>query len=198
METLALLGTALGLGLASGLSLYGTVFVTGLAVHLGWIRLAPDWHGLAVLADPVVLAPAGVLFAVELLADKIPWLDSLWDGVHTVIRPIGGALLATRVLGELSPAAEVVAFLLLGGVTLTAHGAKASLRLLVNTSPEPLSNGVVSLSENLLVGAGVWLALAHPLVALALGLVGLAACAAVTFWLGRRLLRGLRGGPARA
>ena len=81
MDTLALLGTALGLGLASGLSLYGTVFVTGLAVHLGWIRLAPEWHGLAVLASPVVLAPAGVLFGVELLADKIPWLDSPWDGV---------------------------------------------------------------------------------------------------------------------
>jgi hypothetical protein len=197
MDALALLGTALGLGLASGLSLYGTVFVTGLAVYLGWIHLAPEWHGLAVLADPVVLAPAGVLFAVELLADKIPWLDSLWDGVHTVIRPIGGALLATRVLGELSPAAEVVAFLLLGGVTLTAHGAKAGLRLLVNTSPEPFSNSVVSLSENVLVGAGVWLALAHPLAALALGLVGLAACAAVTIWLGRMLRRALRGGPAR-
>jgi hypothetical protein len=198
METLALLGTALGLGLASGLSLYGTVFVTGLAVHLGWVRLATEWQGLAVLADPVVLVPAGVLFAVELLADKIPWLDSLWDGVHTVIRPIGGALLATRVLGDLSPGAEVLAFLLLGGVTLTAHGAKAGLRLLVNTSPEPFSNSAVSLSENVLVGAGVWLALAHPLLALALGLLGLAVCAAVTIWLGRRFVRALRAGPARA
>jgi hypothetical protein len=198
MDTLALLGTALGLGLASGLSLYGTVFVTGLTVHLGWIRLATEWQGLDVLGDPVVLVPAGVLFAVELLADKIPWLDSLWDSVHTVIRPIGGALLATRVLGDLSPAAEVVAFLLLGGVTLTAHGAKAGFRLLVNTSPEPFSNGVVSLSENVLVGTGVWLALAHPLLALVVGLVGLAACVAVTLWLGRRLRRALRGGPARA
>ena len=96
METLALLGTALGLSLASGLSLYGSAFLVGLAIHLGWVQLAPGWERLAVLADPLVLGIAAVLFAMEFFADKIPWVDSAWDVVHTFIRPVGGALLASR------------------------------------------------------------------------------------------------------
>ena len=87
------IGSALGLAMASGLSLYGAAFVVGLAIQLGWLTPGPGWHGLQVLADPLVLALAGVLFAIEFLADKIPWVDSAWDAVHTVIRPIGGALL---------------------------------------------------------------------------------------------------------
>jgi hypothetical protein len=108
-------GAALGLAIASGLSLYAAVFVSGLAIRLEWVHLAPAWTSPAVLADPVVFAVSGVLFLVEYLADKIPVVDSLWDAVHTVIRPVGGALLASRALGELSPAAEVLALLLLGG-----------------------------------------------------------------------------------
>ena len=198
MDTLALLGSALGLSLASGLSLYGVAFLVGLALQLGWVRLAPGWDALAILADPVVLTVAGVLFAIEFLADKIPWLDSAWDALHTVIRPIGGALLASRVFGQLSPAAEVIALLLLGGVTLAAHGAKASLRLTANASPEPVSNLVLSLAENGLVAGAVWLALVHPLLALVLGLAGLAFAVAVVVWLGRRAARLLaRGWRAR-
>lgn len=192
MDTLALVGSALGLGLSAGLSLYGAAFLTGLAIRLEWVRLAPGWETLAVLADPLVLGAAGVLFALEFLADKIPWVDSLWDAVHTVIRPIGGALLAIRVLGDLDPAAEVVAFLLLGGVTLAAHGAKASVRLVANTSPEPVSNVVLSLTENALLAGGVWLALAHPLVALGVGLAALALALTTIVWLAGRLRRGLR------
>ncbi len=192
METLALLGTALGLSLASGLSLYGAAFLAGLAFQLGWVRLAPGWEPLAVLADPAVLAVTGLLFAIEFLADKIPWVDSAWDALHTVIRPIGGALLASRVFGVLSPTAEVVALLLLGGASLAVHGAKASTRLVANASPEPVSNLLLSLSENGLLAATVWLALVHPLVALALGVVALAAAAALIAWLGRRAARGLR------
>src|SRR5262249_34137018 len=124
--TAAPIGAALGLAVASGLSLYGAVFVSGLAIRLGWIHLAPGWSALSVLADPVVLGVAGVLFAVEFLADKIPVIDSLWDAVHTFIRPIGGALLASRALGELSPVAEVLALLLLGPAVLAAHDAKAT------------------------------------------------------------------------
>jgi hypothetical protein len=135
---------------------------------------------------------AGILFAIEFLADKVPWLDSAWDAVHTLIRPIGGALLASRVFGELSPATEVVALLLLGSVTLATHGAKASARLTVNASPEPFSNLLLSLSENGLVAAGVWLALAHPLVALAAGLVVLVLAVTTVAWLGRRAVRVLR------
>ncbi|HEV8677039.1 MAG TPA: DUF4126 domain-containing protein [Methylomirabilota bacterium] len=192
MDTLALLGSALGLSVASGLSLYGTAFVAGLAIRLGWLHLPPGGDALAVLADPVVLTVAGILFAIEFLADKVPWLDSAWDAVHTLIRPIGGALLASRVFGELSPATEVVALLLLGSVTLATHGAKASARLTVNASPEPFSNLLLSLSENGLVAAGVWLALAHPLVALAAGLVVLVLAVTTVAWLGRRAVRVLR------
>ena len=198
MESLALLGTALGLGLASGLSLYGAAFLVGLAVHLGWVRLAPGYEALAVLADPIVLTVAGTLFAIEFLADKIPWLDSAWDAVHTVIRPVGGALLASRVFGDLNPALEVVALLLLGGVSLAAHGAKASVRLAVNASPEPFSNALVSLAENGLVAGAVWLALVHPLAALVLGVAALALTVTALAWLGRRTVRALRAFAARA
>jgi len=185
-------GAALGLAVASGLSLYGAVFVSGLAIRLGWIDLAPSWGALSVLADPVVLGVSGVLFAVEFLADKIPVVDSLWDAVHTVIRPIGGALLASRALGELSPVAEVLALLLLGGATLATHAAKATTRLAVNTSPEPVSNILVSLTENGLLAVAVWMALAHPLVALGVGIVAVTVSVVLTLWLARRAIGALR------
>lgn len=192
MESLALVGTALGLAVASGLSLYGAAFLTGLAIHLGWVHLAPAWQPLAVLADPVVLVVSGVLFAIEFLADKVPWIDSTWDALHSVIRPIGGALLAVRVLGDLHPAAEVIALLLLGGAALATHGAKASVRLVANASPEPVSNLLLSLSENAMVAGGVWLALTHPILMLGIALPVLALAVATIVWLGRRALRGLR------
>jgi hypothetical protein len=194
-------GTALALALASGLSLYGAVFVTGLAIRLEWVHLGPAWASLGVLADPVVLTVSGLLFLVEFLADKIPVIDSVWDAVHTVIRPVGGALLASRALGELSPAAEVLALLLLGGATLATHAAKATTRLAVNASPEPVSNVLVSLAENGLVAGAVWLALAHPLLALVAGLVALAVAVTLAAWLGRRAWGAIgrlrRRGPAR-
>lgn len=192
METLALLGSALGLSVASGLSLYGAAFLTGLAIRLEWVRLAPAWAPLGVLAEPIVLVVAGSLLLVELLVDKIPWVDSAWDAIHTVIRPVGGVLLASRLLGQLDPAVEVVALFLLGGATLAAHSAKASMRLVANTSPEPVSNLVLSLSENALVLGGVWLALRHPLLALAVGLGAVALAAATTGWLASRALRSVR------
>ena len=197
MDTLALLGTALGLSLASGLSLYGSAFLVGLAIHLGWVHLAPGWQSLAVLADPLVLGISAVLFAMEFFADKIPWIDSAWDVVHTFIRPVGGALLASRVFGDLHPAAEVAVLLLLGGVSLAAHGAKASTRLVANASPEPVSNILLSLTENALVVGTVWLALNHPLLTLVLGLVALALALTLIVWLGRRAFAALRRWRAR-
>jgi hypothetical protein len=190
-ETAGPVGAALGLAVASGLSLYGAVFVTGVAIRLGWIHLAPAWASLGVLADPVVLGVSGVLFAVEFLADKIPVVDSLWDAAHTVIRPVGGALLASRALGELSPPAEVLALLLLGGATLATHAAKATTRLAVNASPEPVSNVLLSLAENGLVAGAVWMALAHPLLALGAGLVAVAVAGTLTAWFARRALGAL-------
>jgi uncharacterized protein DUF4126 len=191
VEVAGPIGAALGLAVASGLSLYGAVFVSGLAIRLGWVHLAPAWASLGVLGDPVVLGVSGALFFVEFLADKIPVVDSLWDTVHTVIRPVGGALLASRALGELSPAAEVLALLLLGGATLATHAAKASTRLVVNASPEPVSNVLISLLENGLVAGVVWMALAHPLVALAVGLVLVAGAVLLTVWLARRAIGAL-------
>ena len=182
------LGAAVALAVASGLSLYGTVFVAGLAIRLGWVQLGPAFASLGALSDPVVLSVAGVLFAVEFLADKVPIVDSVWDAIHTVIRPVGGALLASRALGELSPVAEVLMLLLLGGATLATHAAKATTRLAVNASPEPVSNVVVSLAENGLVALAVWLALTHPLLALGAGLVALALAVTLVVWLGRRAL----------
>jgi uncharacterized protein DUF4126 len=191
VETAGPVGTALGLAVASGLSLYGTVFVSGLAIRLGFIHLAPAWASLGVLADPLVLAVSGVLFTVEFLADKIPVVDSLWDAVHTVIRPVGGALLASRALGELSPVSEALALLLLGGATLATHAAKATTRLVVNASPEPVSNVLVSLAENGLVVGAVWVALAHPLLALGAGLLAVAVAVALIVWLARRVVGAL-------
>jgi hypothetical protein len=192
VETAGPVGAAVGLAVASGLSLYGAVFVSGLAIRLGWVLLGTGWTSLAVLGDPVVLGVSGVLFLVEFLADKIPVVDSLWDALHTVIRPIGGALLATRALGELSPAAEVLALLLLGSATLATHAAKASTRLVVNASPEPASNVAISLLENGLVAGAVWMAFAHPLAALAAGLVAVAGAVLLTAWLARRALAAVR------
>ena len=197
MDHLAVVGTAVALGVSAGLSLYGTAFLLGLAIRLGWLQPAPSFEGLWVLGDPLVLTLAGALFAVEFLADKIPWVDSVWDALNTVIRPVGGALLAMRALGDLSPVAEVIAFLLLGGVTLVTHTAKASVRLAVNTSPEPFSNVLVSFGENGLVLAGVWLAVAHPLLALLLGLAVLVAAVTLTVWLAGRVVAALRAFRAR-
>jgi hypothetical protein len=196
------LGAAAALAVASGLSLYGAVFIAGLVIRLGWVQLGPTFSSLGVLADPVVLAVAGVLFAVEFLADKIPIVDSVWDAIHTVIRPVGGALLASRALGELSPVAEILVLLLLGGATLATHAAKATTRLAVNTSPEPVSNALVSLAENGVVALVVWLALTHPILALGAALVALALALTLLVWLGRRAVGAMsrlrRGERARA
>lgn len=168
MDTLNMLGTALGLTLLAGVNLYLTVFVTGLSINLGWVQLSPGLEGLRVLGDPLILIVAGVLLAVELVADKCPYVDSAWDAVHTVIRPIGGAFLALKALGTVDPTLEIVAILLGGSVAFTAHAAKAGSRVLINTSPEPVSNVAASVTENVGVLGGLWLAFAHPVITLIL------------------------------
>jgi hypothetical protein len=168
MERLHLLSVALGLAALAGLNLYLTVFATGLAVHYHWITLGPQYQSLAVLGDPLVLWISGFLFALEFFADKIPWVDSIWDAVHTVIRPIGAVLLAIQVLGHPSPAFTVVVALLAGTTALAAHTAKATTRLVSNTSPEPFSNIGLSLGEDAAVIGGLALIYHHPFVALAI------------------------------
>ena len=175
MEQLNLLGVALGLAALAGINLYLTVFATGLAIQQQWITLAPQYQALDVLANPIIITVAGIFYLLEFFADKIPWVDSAWDAVHTVIRPIGGALLAIRVLGHTNPTFDIVILLLAGGTSLVAHTAKASTRLVANTSPEPFSNIGLSLVEDAAVFGGLALIHFNPIAALVVFILGLAA-----------------------
>jgi hypothetical protein len=185
---LDLLAVALGLAALAGINLYLTVFVTGLAIHFHWITLAPQYQSLEILGNPWIIAIAGILYFLQFFADKIPWVDSIWDAVHTVIRPIGGALLAIQVLGHASPAYTVIVALLAGGTSLIAHTAKAATRLTANTSPEPFSNVGLSLGEDAAVLGGLALIHANPLVALTVFLVGIAAF----FYFAPKILRAMK------
>ncbi len=175
MQQLQTLGWALGLASLAGLNLYLTVFVTGLAIQQHWIDVAATHPDLLILAHPVVLVVSGVLYLLEFFADKIPWVDSLWDAVHTVIRPIGGALLAIRVLGNPDPVFDVIVALLGGGASLLVHGVKSGTRLVVNHSPEPFSNIGLSVAEDVTVLGGLALMRYDPVLALGVFLVLLAA-----------------------
>src|SRR5437868_6990870 len=150
MEQLQLLGTALGLAALSGLNLYLTVFVTGLAIQQQWITLAPQYESLNVLAHPAVLVIAGFLYLLQFFADKVPWVDSMWDAVHTFIRPVGAALIAATALGDVDPGVKLGIAILGGGVAVASHSSKAATRLAVNHSPEPFSNIGLSLLEDVL------------------------------------------------
>src|SRR5213075_3519003 len=121
MEQLNLLAVALGLAALAGINLYLTVFATGLAIHFHWITLSSQYQSLEILGNPWIITVAGILYSLEFFADKIPWVDSIWDAVHTVIRPIGGAFLAIQVLGHTDPAFTVIVALLAGGTSLIAH-----------------------------------------------------------------------------
>jgi Domain of unknown function (DUF4126) len=188
VETLDQLAVALGLAALAGINLYLTVFVTGLAIRFHWITLAPQYQSLEVLGDPWIITIAGILYFLEFFADKIPWVDSAWDAVHTVIRPIGGALLAIQVLGHPSPAFTVIVALLAGGTSLVAHTAKAATRLATNTSPEPFSNIGLSLGEDAAVLGGLALVHFNPLLALLILVLGIAAF----FYFGPKILRALK------
>ena len=188
MEQLNLLGVALGLATLAGINLYLTVFATGLAVNQHWITLSEQYQSLEVLAHPVVITVAGVLYFLEFLADKIPWVDSAWDAVHTIIRPIGGALLGIQVLGHSSPMFDVIVLLLAGGTSLVSHTAKASSRLVANTSPEPFSNIGLSVAEDAAVFGGLAMIYYNPL--LALGIFATALLAFIYF--APRILRAMK------
>jgi hypothetical protein len=167
MDTLQLLGVALGLATLAGINLYLTVFLSGLAINQGWIHLLPPYEKLAILGDPAIITVAGVLFAIEFCADKVPWLDSFWDSIHTLIRPVGGALLAIQVLGNSNPVFDVIVGLMAGSVTLSAHALKAGTRLVANTSPEPFTNVALSVTEDVAVVGGLYLTAMNPILMLA-------------------------------
>ncbi len=161
LDTAQLIALAGALGWASGVRLYLVVLLMGLAGFMGWVQLP---QGLHLLANPVVLGASGFMVFVEFFADKIPGLDSLWDVVHTVIRIPAGAALAAGVFGADSSAMGLVAALMGGTLAATSHAAKATSRAAINTSPEPFTNIGTSLVEDSVVPAGLWLAIAHPLV----------------------------------
>lgn len=168
MSPLETLGFALGTSFASGLNVYATVAAAGIMQRLGVVQLPET---LQVLSHPVVLGVALSLFIVEFIADKIPYVDSAWDAVHTFIRPPAAAVLSYSAFGNVPEEWKLGAALLAGSVALTSHGAKASTRAAANTSPEPVSNWVLSLFEDGLVVFLVWLAAEYPLLTAGLVLI---------------------------
>lgn len=175
MKTLALLGTTLGFAFSAGLNLYATVLVIGAAIRFGWVTLSPALANLAVLGDPLVLTVAGVLYAIEFLADKIPAVDHAWDLVHAVIRPAGAIWIAWRTVGGsgLSDPMEVALLLAAGGVAFTTHAGKAGTRLAVGAAGGHfLGLGIaLSLLEDLVAFLVAPLSLLMPLLILAVVVV---------------------------
>jgi len=185
-QTIAL---SAGLAWASGLRLYLVVFLAGVLAHFGYLQL-PDT--LSMLQNPLVIGVAGILALAELVADKVPAFDSLWDTVQTFIRIPAGALLAAFALGDVDPAWMVAAGLIGGTITAGTHFAKAGSRLAINTSPEPFSNWLASFGEEGMVLGGLWAMLASPVVFLGLLAVFLVIAAFVLYKLGGFLERLLR------
>ncbi|MGE5170291.1 MAG: DUF4126 domain-containing protein [Rudaea sp.] len=185
LDTWQLVAIAAALGFASGLRLYAVLFVVGAAGYLGWVELP---SGLAVLSHPLVLAASGFMCFVEFFADKIPGVDSLWDIVHTLLRVPAGAALAASVFGDSSAAAMLAAAILGGTLAAGTHAAKTGSRLLINASPEPVSNWIASLSEEALVFGGLYAAFQHP----TLFLVLLAVFMVLLGWLLPKLWHALR------
>ena len=182
IHTLAL---TMGVAWASGINLYAAVAVLGLAGNAGYVHL-PDT--LAIVEDPLVILAACFMYCVEFFADKVPGVDSTWDAVHTFIRIPAGAMLAAGAVGDVTPALAVAAGLVGGSVTAATHATKAGTRMLINTSPEPFSNWFASIGEDLAVFAGLWAALAHPVIFLILLLLFLLAL----WWLLPKVWRGVK------
>ena len=190
MTPVELIALAASTSLLAGWRLYLVTFITGLGMKLGWIAMPEQLQALDVLANNWVLAVAAIGTFAEFFADKIAWVDSAWDAIHSFIRPLGGALLSLAIVDAADPAWQVGSFLLGGGAALIAHAGKAGARTLVNTSPEPFSNVIVSTAEDVATGGLLALAIANPIAAalIALGLVLL------SIWLviaARRALRNL-------
>src|SRR5215471_12103482 len=180
-----LLSTLLGVSFASGLNLYATVLAMGILSRLGVLHLPPN---MEVIASYPVIIVAAVLYGVEFLVDKVPGLDSLWDGLHTILRPATGAILSYNLVGYVDPRWQVLAALLGGSIALTSHAAKATTRAVTHISPEPFSKWILSLTEDGVAFVLVWLVSTHPLLGLVVVLL-LAALAITIVWKLSRLIR---------
>ena len=171
MGAVQLIALASTVSLLAGWRLYLVTFAVGLAMKFGWIALPHQLHALDVLANSWIIGVAGVGTLAEFFADKIPWVDSLWDTVHTVVRPIGGALLSMAIIDGGDPAWQVGSFLLGGGAAFLAHAGKAGARAMVNASPEPFSNVIVSTGEDVATVGLLGLAIANPIAAALIALI---------------------------
>ena len=190
MSAVELVALAASVSLLSGWRLYLVTFATGIAMKFGWVALPDQLRALDVLANNWVIGIAGAGALAEFFADKIAWVDSAWDAIHSFVRPIGGALLSLAIIDSADPAWQVASFLLGGGAAFVAHAGKAGARTLVNTSPEPVSNVVVSTEEDVATGGLFALAIAYPVAAAIIA----ALLVALSIWLvvtARRALRRL-------
>jgi len=188
MNPIEALGLAFGAGFSSGLNLYATVATLGLLQRFGIIHLPPS---LEVLSHPVVLGIAIALYVVEFFADKIPYFDTVWDSLHTFVRPPAAAVIAYGAASAVAPEWRWAAALLAGGVALTAHGTKASTRAAVNTLPEPFSNWALSFGEDLLAVWLTWFATAHPVASVVVVVALLLVCLYLLYYLFRFVRRSL-------
>lgn len=188
MSAIELIALASTVSLLAGWRLYLVTFAVGIAMRFGWVALPDQLHALDVLANNWVIGIAALGAFAEFFADKVPWVDSAWDAIHSVVRPIGGALLSMAIIDGSDPAWQVGSFLLGGGAALLAHAGKAGARALINASPEPFSNVIVSTGEDVATGGLLALAIAYPVAAaaIALLLVGL------SLWLVLAARRALR------
>ncbi len=182
MGTIEALSLAMGTAWTSGINLYATVAALGIANLAQLIQLPPD---LQVLSHPAVIGIACTMYMIEFFADKVPYVDSGWDVLHTFIRVPAGAILAARSLGDMNPALELTALLAGGSIALAAHGFKATTRLAINASPEPFSNWAASVAEDITVFGSLWMIFHHPIVMMSL----VAGFLALMVWLVPKIFR---------
>ena len=193
IEALAALGRTLGFSFAAGINLYATVAILGLASRYGWVSLPEQYR---VFDNDLIIGAAIVMYVIEFFADKIPWVDSVWDAVHTVIRPIGGAVIAIATLGDASPTVEGLVALLGGTLAAGSHFTKAGTRAVANTSPEPFSNWILSIAEDIFVVGLGFITLKYPLVAALIVLVGVILMMVFSTWIVRAVRRRWSRTPA--
>ena len=186
LELLPTLGRTLGFSFAAGINLYATVAILGLASRYSWVQLPDQFR---VFDNDLVIGAALVLYVVEFVADKVPWVDSMWDAVHTVVRPLGGALIAVATLGDASPGVEGLAALLGGTLAAGSHFTKAGTRAVANTSPEPFSNWILSISEDVFVVGLGFLALKYPTLAALVVIVAVVLMITFAAWIVRAVKR---------
>jgi hypothetical protein len=185
MEMTAGIALAAGAAWASGINVYAVMLMLGLMGSAGYMSLPPD---LEIMMHPLIIAAAGLMYSIEFFADKTPGIDTGWDAIHTFIRIPAGAVVAAAALGEMDPAVQVAAFIVGGGLAASSHAVKAGTRVMLNTSPEPVSNWTASVTEDVVVVGGIWAALNYPVAFL----IVLAVVVGITIWLLPKLWRAIK------